>query len=82
MIQKMGCYFFATFDGNDAILVVATVFRAARPLAVVVVVVPFEITAGLDVRRKIEVERLIVVGFFSVEFFAVVQVVRLLPDIA
>lgn len=72
-------HFFATLDGTDVIFVVAMVFRVARLL---VAGAPFEITAGLDVRRKIEVERLIVVGF-SIEVFTVVPFLRLpIPVIA
>lgn len=74
-------YFFATLDGNDANLVVAMVFRVIK---VLVDVVPFEITAGLDVRRKIDVERLTVVGC-SVDVFidvAALFIVRPpMPDI-
>lgn len=73
-------YFFATFGGNDVNLVVATVFRVAKVAAE-----PFEIIAGLDNRRDIEVERLIVVVVVvgcSVGFFAVVAMVRPpIPDI-
>lgn len=69
-------YFFATLGGSDVNLVEATVFRVAW------IVEPFEITAGLDNRRNIEVERLIVVVGCSVGFFAVVAIVRPpIPDI-
>lgn len=65
-------YFFATLDGNGVNLVVATVFRVAR-----VVAKPFEITAGLDNRRNIDVERLIVVVVVgcSVDVFPIVEFV-------
>lgn len=69
-------YFFATLDGNDINLVAATVFRVAR-----VDVVPFGIIAGLDNRRNIGVERLIVVGC-SVDVFTIAAFVRPpMPDI-
>lgn len=60
--------------GNGVNLVVATVLRVAR-----VVVKPFGITAGLDNRRSIDVERLIVVdvvGGCTVGVFTAVAFVR------
>lgn len=74
-------YFFAIFGGKDVNLVVATVFRVVR-----VLIVPVEIIAGLDNRRKlIEVERLIAVAVVvgcSVGFFAVVEIALApIPDI-
>lgn len=76
MMNVMKFHFLATLDGNDINLVAATVFRVGS-----VGVVPFEIIAGLDNRRNIEVERLIVVGCW-VDVFTVAAFVRPpMPDI-
>lgn len=77
-IKQFSFQFFATLDGNDANLVVAMVFRVIKAL---VDVVAFEITAGLDVRRKFKVERLIVVGC-SVDVLIDAAVRPPMPDIA
>lgn len=80
LTRNIPFHFFATLDGNDVNLVDATFFRVICVLAAAVV--PFEITAGLDVRRKFEVERLIV-GGCSLDDLSVVGFVRIpLPDIA
>ena len=66
-------------DGNDVNLVVAMVFRVA---IVLFVAEPFEIIAGLDVRRGIEMERLMVVAG-SVGVFIAVAFARavVIPEI-